>query len=228
MSERGSHSARGAHIAWAATRPQKRTGLDFAELSGQWERRARAVGSDRTAIVALLGRADQLGGSRTLDEHRFGAALSLSPDGAARRRDVAAAFGAAALAGAHARSVESLTNLWTPELSERAQVGVAEDTRTLRSVVPGGHLLRALGPRPVNPADHEVWRDAAQAIDGYRGRWNVSPASDALGTDGLVSGISSLPTERLVDHLRTARHIDAARQRLGWRATPGHEMARGR
>ena len=47
MSEWGAHSARGAQIAWAATRPEKQAGLDFAELSAQWERRARIVGSGR-------------------------------------------------------------------------------------------------------------------------------------------------------------------------------------
>ena len=117
-------------------------------------------------------------------------------------RDVAAAFGAAALAGAPAQSVERLTDLWTPKLSARTQIGVAEDVHTLRSVVPGAHLLGALGPRPVNPADHAVWRDAATVIDEYRARWGVPRGSDALGTDDRASGISSLPTARLVDHLR--------------------------
>ncbi len=153
---------------------------------------------------------------------------ALSPDGAARRRDVAAAFGAAALAGASAQSVEALTDLWTPKLSERAQIGVAEDVRTLRSVVPGGYLFDALGPRPVHPPDHAVWRHAAKVIDDYRARWGVSRGSDALGTDGRASGISSLPTRRLIDHLGTTRHIEVARQRLGWRAPRRHEMDRGR
>jgi conjugative relaxase-like TrwC/TraI family protein len=233
MSERGSHSARGAHIAWAATRPEKGAGLEFAELSSRWKRQGRAVGCDRSEISALLGRADlrdpqALNEHRFVNEHRFGAALSLSPDGAARRRDIAVAFSTAALAGAHAQSVERLTDLWTPDASARAQIGVAEDIRTLRSLVPGGHLFEALGPRPVDPADHEVWRDAARVIDGYRGRWNVGQGSDVLGTDRLTSGISSLPTARLVDHLQTTRHMEAARQRLGWRAPLGHEMGRGR
>ena len=165
---------------------------------------------------------------RRLDEHRFGATLSLTPDGAARRRDVAAAFGAAALAGAPAQSVERLTDLWTPKLSARAQIGVAEDVHTLRSVVPGPHLLEALGPRPVDPADHAVWRDAATVIDEYRARWGVPRGSDALGTDDRASGISSLPTARLIDHLETTRHIEVARQRLGWRAPRQQEMERGR
>jgi conjugative relaxase-like TrwC/TraI family protein len=228
MAEWGTHSGAGARIAWAATRPEKVAGLDFDELSSQWERRARPIGSDRTEIQALLGRAERHGGNRSLDEHRFGATLSVAPDGAARRRDVATAFGTAALAGADAQTVEALTDLWIPKRSDREQVGVAEDTRTLRSVVPGGHLLDALGPRPVDPIDHTVWRGAAQVIDDYRARWDVARGSDALGTDRLVSGISSLPTARLVDHLQTARNLEVARQRLGWRATRTLGMERSR
>jgi conjugative relaxase-like TrwC/TraI family protein len=228
MSERGAHSARGARIAWAATRPEKQTGLDFAELASDWERRARAVSGGRTEVVALLGRGNRRDERQFLDEHRFGASLSLAPDGAARRRDVAAAFGTAALAGAPAPDLERLTDLSTPVSRARTQVGVAEDTHSLRSVVPGPHVLAALGPRPVNDADHTVWREAADAINDYRHRWNVAKGGDALGTDALPSGISSLPTDRLIDHLETDRHIEVARQRLGWRPARGHEMERGR
>ena len=92
-----------------------------------------------------------------------------APDGAARRRDVVAAFATAAVDGAEEHGLERLARLWTPALSDRAQVGVAEDRRTLRSVVPGGHLLATLGPRPLDPVDHEIWRGAARAIDDYRG-----------------------------------------------------------
>jgi len=141
---------------------------------------------------------------------------------------VVAAFATAAIDGADEHGLEQLTQLWTPALSDRAQVGVAEDRRTLRSVVPGGHLLATLGPRPLNPVAHEVWRDAARVIDGYRGRWRVDRAADALGVDVLPSGISSLPTDRLIDHLQAARHIEVACQRLGWRAARTHEMERGR
>ena len=62
-----------------------------------------------------------------------------------------------------------------------AQIGVAEDTHSLRSVVPRTYVLAALGPRPVNDVDHVVWRDAADAIDAYRSRWHVAPGGDALG-----------------------------------------------
>jgi hypothetical protein len=228
MAEWGSHSARGTHVAWAATRPEKQAGLNFGDLSTRWERRARTLGTSAAELRAILGSPPVPTGGASINEHRFGAALSLAPDGAARRRDVVTAFGTAALGGAAAANVERLTELWTPDHSQRTQVGVAEDVRPLRTVVPGGYLLIALGPRPVDPADHEVWRDAAHAIDHYRRRWGVKERSDVLGVDGLQSGISSLPTDRLVEHLRITRDIEVARQRLGRRDTRTHEMDRGR
>ncbi len=228
MAEQGAHSARGARVAWAATRPDKRAGLDFGELSSQWERRARSFGNPRAEMAAVLAPRPVRAPAQTVHEHRFGAMLSLAPDGAARRRDVVAAFATAAVDGAEEHGLEQLAQLWTPTLSERAQVGVAEDRRTLRSVIPGGHLLVTLGPRPLNPVEHEVWREAARAIDDYRGRWGVADGADALGGDALPSGISSLPSDRLIDHLQTARHIEVACQRLGWRAARTHEIDRVR
>ena len=228
MAEHGAHSARGARVAWAATRSDKRGGLDFGELSSQWEHRARSFGSPRAEMAAVLAPRPVRAPVESVDEHRFGATLSLVPDGAARRRDVIAAFATAAVDGADERGLNQLAHLWTPTLSDRVQVGVAEDTRTLRSVVPGRHLLTTLGPRPLNPVAHEVWRDAARAIDGYRGRWGVTKGDDPLGGDMLPSGISSLPTARLIDHLQTARHIEVACQRLGWRAARTLEMDRSR
>jgi hypothetical protein len=88
--------------------------------------------------------------------------------------------------------------------------------------------LAALGPRPVDPERHEVWRAASHAIEAYRARWGLAKKGDALGLEGLTSGISALPTQRLVDHLRVARDVEAACQRLGWRAVRTYEMDRGR
>jgi hypothetical protein len=228
MAAWGSHSARGARVAWAATRPEKQSGLSFARLTSEWGGRARSVGIEPAEMRSLLASRQRAGASASINEHRFGASLSLAPDGAARRRDVVAAFSTGALEGADARSIGRLTDLWTPACSDRAQLGVAEDIRSLRSVVPGSHLLAALGPRPVDPADHETWRNAAHAIDQYRNRWDVRDRSDVLGVDALHSGISSLPTDRLVDHLRVTRHIEVARQQLGRRDPHALEMGRGR
>jgi hypothetical protein len=92
-------------------------------------------------------------------------------------------------------------------------------------VLPGNHHLRALGPRPVDPAGHETWLTAARAIDVYRQRWGIERATEPLGTD---RGLSSLPPARLADHLRVARQLDAARLRLGRRAPAEMELGLGR
>jgi conjugative relaxase-like TrwC/TraI family protein len=228
MAEWRSHSARGARVAWAATRPRKAPGGSYDELSSQWIHRARSLGIGPLGVVSVLEQRASTAGAARLDEHRFGAVLSLAPDGAARRRDVVAAFGTAAVGGANAQSVERLADLWTPPISDRVEIGVAEDARSLRSVMPGPHVLRELGPRPVNPSEHELWRDAALAIDVYRRRWGVVHGGDALGVAALPSGVSSLPTERLVEHLRVARDVELTRHRLGWHASLVHEMDRGR
>ena len=228
MAEWGSHSSRGARVAWAATRPEKPVGVSFVELSSEWERRARAVGDSRSQISALLGQREAATSRTWLDEHRFGAVLSLAPDGAARRRDLVAAFSTAAVAGVDAPGVERLTELWVPANATRGGIGVAEEIRSLRSVVPGAHLFDALGPRPVDPAAHEVWCEAAKAIDGYRSRWGVADEVAVPGGAGVRSGASPLQTDRLIQHLRTSQQVEVARQRLGWRPPRPLELDRGR
>jgi hypothetical protein len=88
--------------------------------------------------------------------------------------------------------------------------------------------MRALGPRPVDPTDHVVWRDAARAINDYRQRWGVTRSSDLLGLDVTRGGMSTLSTSRLVDHVRTAQHVEAARNHLGRREPLVMELDRGR
>jgi conjugative relaxase-like TrwC/TraI family protein len=228
MAEWGARSRRGASVAWAATRPEKQVGLDFGALSAQWERRARAVGNPAAEMAAVLAHRAPHSAAASLDEHRFRAVLSLSPDGAARRRDVVAALGTGAVNGVQAPRLERLADLWAPTVARHEQIGVAEDVQPLRAVVPGDHLVAALGPRPLDPDAHVVWRDAARAVEQYRLRWRVKDGADALGVDRRRVAISSLPTDRLVHHLQTERHVETARQRLGQRAARGLEMERGR
>ena len=100
------------------------------------------------------------------------------------------------------------------ERAPEAGVGVAEALHSRASVVPGNHLQRTLGPRPVDPAAHGVWLGAARAIDGYRARRGIDGSTvEPLGS----SPLAALPGDRLADHLRTTRQIDEARVRLGWR-----------
>jgi conjugative relaxase-like TrwC/TraI family protein len=206
----------GHHVAWAATRPPKVTGTTYAELATDWSRRAAVAGP---ALELDRGRAPALAPS-SFDEHRYAGVISLTPHGGAHRRDVVGAFAVAARDGAPAASLGRVTDLWAP--AER--VGVAEDLLTRRSVVPAGQHLRALGPRPVDPAGHETWLGAARAIEGYRERWGIVRAAEPLGAERL----SSLPAGRLADHLRVARQLDAARVSLGRRAPAEMELGRGR
>ena len=104
-----------------------------------------------------------------------------------------------------------------PRMSTRCAASSREHICSVRS-----------SPRPVNQADHEVWRDAAHAIDDYRRRWNVTRATEALGVDSRRFGDLVPADRRLVEHLRTVRQVELARQRLGWRATRQHELDRGR
>jgi hypothetical protein len=147
--------------------------------------------------------------------------ISVTPHGAARRRDVVVAFGAAAPDGMPAPSLEHLVGRWVPE---RGAVGVAEPLHQRQAVLPANHLLHALGPRPTDPGAHDIWVDAARAVDAYRARWDVSRAEEPLGP---VTNLGSLPAAQLADHLRTTRHLDAARVRLGLREPIGVELGLG-
>jgi conjugative relaxase-like TrwC/TraI family protein len=213
--EHGARSALGRHVAWAATRPEKVEGTPFPALAPEWGRRAEAAGAT-VELSALTGRSLGHGGNvlgvggGLVDEHRYAGVIALTPHGGAHRRDVVVAFGAGTNQGAEAASLECLADEWAPEPG----VGVAERLHSRAAVVPGNHLKRTLGPRPVDPAAHGVWLGAARAIDGYRARWGIERSTvEPLG----ASPLAALPGDRLADHLRTSRRIDEARVRLGWR-----------
>jgi TrwC relaxase len=216
----GARSAHGRHVAWAATRPPKTAGTAYDELTVEWRRRADVARprpeQDLQVRPASPG-AGLLSVPGSYDEHRFAGVLAVTPHGGAHRRDVVGAFAGSARDGVPAASLDRVTDLWAPE----PRVGVAEGLTTRRSVVPANHHLRALGPRPVDPADHETWLGAARAIDAYRSRWGIERAVEPLGADRTLS---SLPPGRLADHLRVARQLDAARMRLGRRAPAEMEL----
>ena len=212
MHEVGAHSAHGARVAWAVTRPAKGPGTPYGELAREWARRARAVGGRRGLVPGLPGPPEEReAGRRLLDEHRFAGVICLTPHGGARRRDVVTAFSAAAPEGIVAPALARLVDQWVPAEG----VGVAEPLRQRREVVPAAHLLRALGARPVDPVDHAVWVGAAAVIDRYRSRWGLERSADPLGLPACPSGLATLPAARLADHLSTTRHLAAARSRLG-------------
>jgi conjugative relaxase-like TrwC/TraI family protein len=224
----GTQSARANRIAWAVTRPAKDVsdGAGYATLNQEWARRADLV--DRMDLEEVLGRTppskDRL---PVLDEHRYGAVISLTPHGGARRRDVVEAFGSGSRGGVDAADLGRLVAEWVPA-SEA--VGVAEPLHARGAVMPGGHVVRALGPRPLEPDAHAVWAGAAREIEAYRFRWGATKSPELLGVaeSMSVSGLAALPTLRLADHVRTMRHIAAARTRLGRAEPPTVELGLGR
>ena len=217
--EVGVRSRRGGRVAWAATRPAKSAGSPYADAVAEWERRACA--SDGPLLLVLEPRRRERGaeGRARLDEHRFAGELSLTPHGGARRRDVVVAFGAAATDGVSAGSLERLVGHWVPP----GHIGVAEPLRPRRAVMPANHHLRALGPRPVDPEEHHLWVGAARAIDAYRDRWGLNCSPESLGGPASPE-LSSMPTARLADFVRTTQHLDAVRARLGHREPVGVEL----
>ena len=221
MYEVGARSARASRVAWAVTRPAKEPQASYRELAEGWARRARAVGG---RLELGLGPRRGATGPPLFDEHRFASELSLAAHGGAYRRDVVAAFGSAATDGIAAASLEDIVAHWVPSTA----AGVAEPIHQRRSVVPANHHLHVLGPRPVHPADHEVWVDAAAAIDAYRVRWGIARAPEPLGTGPAPSDLASLPAARLADHIRISRQLEVARTRLGRREPAAMEHALGR
>jgi len=222
MHEVGARSVRGNRVAWAATRPAKEPQVSYGELAAEWARRASALGG---RLELGLGQPRRVApGPLLFDEHRFAGSISLTAHGGAHRRDVVAALGAAARDGIVATSLERIVTHWAPGDA----VGVAEPLHQRRAVVPATHHLRALGPRPVDPGDHEVWVDAAAAIDAYRIRWGLARSPEPLGTEPSPSGMASLPALRLADHVRITRQLEVARSRLGRREAATIEHGLGR
>ncbi len=223
MAEWGTHSKKGGRVAWTVTRPSKEMGHSHADLEADWLRRAHGHGMGLEALD-VQGPIRSASDTRVVDEHLFHGWLRQSADGAARRRDVVMAFASASAEGARADEVTRLTDLWVPASGE---VGVSEGRHALRSIVPGGYLLRELGPRPVDPTKHALWTETSRVIDQYRARWQVR-SSDALGVPAQLPLPASFSTERLIDHLHTSRQLEVVRQRMRWRLPVERQLDRGR
>jgi hypothetical protein len=195
--------------------------MDAASLRREWVQRARTFGTGPLALDEVLGRRPA---PALFDEHRYAAMISLTEHGGAHRRDVVAAFASAAHGGIDEGALAHAVEAWVPPEPSQA-VGVAEPLHGRRAVLPAPHLLCALGPRPTTRAGHDVWLDAAHAIDAYRTRWGLqaAPVTEALGPVDREA-MARLPAGRLSDHLRTARHVDLARARLGVRPPAAVEL----
>jgi conjugative relaxase-like TrwC/TraI family protein len=222
-------------VAWAATRDEKPMTLDARALRRYWHERAETLGAlaptfERQANGMRLpaaGRGAGPGPVPALDEHRFAAALYAAEHRSPTRRDAVAAWAAALAPGAPVVAVERCIGLLVPD---GAGVGVAEPSLRRRDLVPTPHLVRALGPRPGDPAAFGVWQGAAAAIDRYRARWSLDQSSRPLGEDA-PGARARMPARRLAEHLRAEREIADARRALGRPLerepfAPGRELGR--
>jgi conjugative relaxase-like TrwC/TraI family protein len=201
LANHGGRSSRARHVAWATTRGPKLAGATAEGLAADWSRRARAAG-DRAFVLRSFVR------DAPLDEYRFASEIAALPPSGVRRRDVVAAWATASVR-AEALDLERAVDHWVAAAPGR---GVAEDASPPVSVLPAPHLLRALGPRPVESAGQPIWRMAAGAIERYRARWGVS------GPEPLErSTLGAMPARRLADHLEATRTVRDALARLGGR-----------
>jgi conjugative relaxase-like TrwC/TraI family protein len=220
----GARTARGGRVAWAVTRAPKETAPVYAVLADEWRRRADHVDRAERLSAALPSRSHP--GRATVDEHAFAAVLMPMPHGGAHRRDVVEAFAAAAPDGVPAHWVDRLTTAWVND--PVTAVGVAEPLHRRGEVVPGGHLVQVLGPRPLEPRAHDVWRGAADVIEEYRRRWGLTRGPDAFGLGDTPLPRTALGARQLADHVRTMDAVGTACARLGRRQAPAVELFLGR
>ena len=188
MHEHGAHSARGARVAWAATRPVKAPCPPFADLVAHWRQRAQAVGGD---LQLETGRSP--GGPDLLDEHRYAGVISLPAHGGAHRRDVVAAFGSAARNGAERRdarttrramgSVRTTRSGRTAPTTPRGRAG---EPPTARS---GSQAGRSRRPRGVGGCRPHAGRVPAEV--GSHAHAGAIRSGDPLAEPGVPAGRSA-------------------------------------
>lgn len=206
-------SGRASRVAWAATRDPKAPAPAPRELARRWSAQASELGLSTEDLHIVLSRSTLPAKEAcTVDEHRFAGRLAVTPHATATRRDVVGAWAGALAEGTPAADVERCVDRlagWPGD------VGVAEVQRSLATLVPASHQLRALGSRPGSPRLLGIWLDAATAITQYRTRWGVTDAARALGVEGSGRELATMGARRMADHLDTSRRVADARRRLG-------------
>lgn len=139
----GRHDTRGEKRLWRRD-----------EIVERWRR-------DRERYEPTLQSVTRIEPSRTLDEHRFGAALEGRYDVA--RRHVIEAWSDAAITGDDPRAVQANVDLLYPELAHgrgvrERTIGISEARQDI--------LVRERGPRPLVGAELERWRQRSRTRSG--------------------------------------------------------------
>ena len=190
MAEQGAHSARGARMAWAATRSRPSAPVSTSascRRSGNAGRgRSPAPEAEMAAVLAPrpVGATGTDGRRASFRSHAVARARWRGPAAGrgrrfryrgARRRRRAQCGAADTTCGPRPRPIAPKW-VW-PRTPARCAAWSRAGICSPRSV--RDRLIRS---------DHEVWRDAARAIEDYRTQWGVTKATDALGADGLALG----------------------------------------
>ncbi len=197
--------------------PPRRPAAPFADLEALWRQRADDVGG---RLELEPGRAPA--GRAVLDEHRFAGVISLPAHGGAHRRDVVAAFGAAARDGATAVG--------------RRTSGRAVGSARVRSEWPS--RCSSAGRWSRRTITSAPWAPVRSTPTTTRCGWAPPAPWTPTGTGGASRAprrrsasrpnLAALPAPRLADHIRTERAVAAARARLGWREPATVDRGLGR
>jgi hypothetical protein len=205
----GSRSTHGARVAALSTRDPKVARSSPSVVRSEWHRRARLVGfaPENLSRVTSLSHRDP----DVVDEWRFASALAGHADRGVARRDVVRAWSASLLSGAPVTEIDACVSAWWPA---PVAVGVAEVHRGPGTVVPPGHTVAVLGPRPSSSDGQRIWKEGASAVAAYRTRWGVHDRGAALGPD-TAAARAAMPPLRLAHHLAVERTIADTCRALG-------------
>lgn len=215
-------SRRARQVAALTTRDPKEKGLTRGEIDAIWSNRASSVGFDgaelQASLAATLDYAPQsldraATGSVRVDEHRYASILVVSPHATAKRRDVVKAWSDSIIDGEPAGEVERCVDLIVGD--GVVEVGVAERSHPLSSLVPSNDAIRALGPRPIGSDDYRRWKSAEVSIDDYKRRWGVNYQTIGLDAGEARPEMNRFSIKQLADHALLMRIVDAKRRALG-------------
>lgn len=170
----------------------------LGESRGLFRRRGHAAAVDQAERTLGAGLA-RLGGLEADAARARGALQEVEPVAAeaqGRFREVVAA-GEARDAWMAEHPVEVA---WMEDLAERVAERQSELALAAEDHRPA-HVLRLLGPPPVERNARERWLDKAGAVESYREQWRVEPGQ--LGLDANLRGAQAIAWEDLQLRLET-------------------------
>ena len=188
---------------------------------GAWRRRSATSWSAGSAgpppsasrLELEARRAWTSGHRAVLDEHRFAGVHRPPAHGGAHRRDVVAAFGAAARDGVSAPAVDATGG----PMGAGGAAGGGRTAPARRTVVPAqpSPARSWVRGRSTPTITRSGWAPPA-AIDAYRDRWGLAQTAEPLGDRAAQAWPPCRPTVWPITSAPSGRS-PVARARLGWR-----------